>query len=71
MKPGDPGGVKAGELDLPDRLGPCRLLRKLGINGRKGLNFYGLRHTFETMAGESKDQVAVDAIILRASESQS
>ena len=39
------------------------LLHKLEVNGRKGLGFYTLRHTFETQAGESKDQVAVDAIM--------
>jgi integrase len=38
-----------------------KLLRKLGINGTR--NFYALRHTFETVAGESRDQVAVDAIM--------
>jgi integrase len=40
-----------------------RLLKTLSINGRKGLNFYAIRHTFETIGGESKDQVAVNAIM--------
>jgi integrase len=40
-----------------------KLLKKLGINGRRGLGFYTMRHCFETQAGESKDQVAVDAIM--------
>jgi integrase len=40
----------------------CRkLLDALGIGGNR--NFYAIRHTFETIAGESKDQVAVDAIM--------
>ena len=30
---------------------------------RRGLTFYALRHTFETVGGEVKDQVAVNAVI--------
>jgi len=39
----------------------AKILRELGINGRRG--FYGFRHCFETVAGESRDQVAVNAIM--------
>lgn len=37
----------------------AKLLTALGIK-RPGLSFYTLRHTFETVAGETADQVAVD-----------
>ena len=39
------------------------ILKELKINGRKGLGFYTLRHVMETIGGESKDQVAVNAIM--------
>jgi integrase len=39
-----------------------KLLKKLGLH-RPGLNFYALRHTFETIGGDSRDQVAVDHIM--------
>jgi integrase len=39
-----------------------QLLRKLGLS-RRGHTFYALRHAFETIGGESCDQVAVDAIM--------
>jgi integrase len=46
-----------------DSIGPAfkRMMVSLDIDGRR--SFYGLRHSFETVAGESKDQVAVDAIM--------
>jgi integrase len=37
------------------------LLDALGINGNR--NFYALRHTFETVGGEARDQVAVDHVM--------
>jgi integrase len=39
------------------------MLSHSDFKGRKGLGFYTLRHVFETIGGESRDQVAVNAIM--------
>jgi integrase len=39
-----------------------RLLKETGVD-RRGLSFYSLRRTFETIAGETLDQPAVDLIM--------
>jgi integrase len=48
--------------DNPVSKETAKLLKELGIH-RAGLNFYALRHTFETVAGEARDQVAVDHVM--------
>ena len=47
-----------------------KLLDDLDLH-QPGLGFYGLRHTFETIGGESKDQVAVNHIMGHADNSMS
>jgi integrase len=48
--------------DNPITKETVKILKSLGIH-RKGLTFYGLRHTFETIGGDARDQVGVDHIM--------
>jgi prepilin-type processing-associated H-X9-DG protein len=48
--------------DSPVTKETSKLLKTLKIH-RRGLSFYALRHTFETIGGESRDQIAVDFIM--------
>jgi integrase len=57
------GGVwSKGTTDDPVCKEMRKLLSVLGM-ARPGIGFYALRHTFETVGGESRDQVAVNAIM--------
>ncbi|NUQ64367.1 MAG: tyrosine-type recombinase/integrase [Pirellulales bacterium] len=56
------GPEKAAAVDRLSQLFG-KLLRDLHINGRRGLGFYSLRHTFQTVGGEAKDEVAIDQIM--------
>lgn len=60
-----PSAKTQGKFAVSDRVSSRfkALLKSLGINGRRRLGFYTLRHCFETAAGESRDQVAVDCIM--------
>lgn len=56
-------GEVAKNIDNPVSKELGKLLRKLHINGRRRLGFYSMRHTFATIGGDSRDQVAVNHIM--------
>ncbi len=47
-----------------------KLVKELKIY-RKGVGFYALRHTFETIGGDSRDRIAVDHIMGHARDDMS
>jgi integrase len=53
---------EGGADDRPITKETTKLLKDLKIH-RRGLGFYALRHTFETIGGESMDQAAVDRVM--------
>ena len=55
-------GWAKSDCDNPVSKETAKLLKKLELR-RPGLNFYGLRHGFETIGGEAGDQIAVDHIM--------
>jgi integrase len=61
---GNPFVVHTAKGNRKDLIGDwfTKLLRPMGMY-RKGVGFYTLRHVFETIAGGSKDQVAVDMVM--------
>lgn len=69
-KYGNSMGRSLSEKSWTDAVGHefAKILKKLGIK-KPGVNFYALRHTFATIGGDSRDQVAVDFIMGHAPES--
>jgi integrase len=63
----NPKKAGAAARDNPVSKELAKLLKSLGLH-RPGRNFYALRHVFETVGGEARDQVAVDHIMGHARE---
>jgi integrase len=63
----EPAQAAATARDNPLSKEFAKLLSTLGLK-RVGINFYSLRHTFETVGGEARDQAAVDLIMGHARE---
>jgi integrase len=66
----EPWTPKGENGDSPITKETVKLLKKLNLHGT-GLGFYAIRHTFETIGSDAKDQIALNHIMGHADATMS